>query len=167
MIVGVGAVFELARHEAVRNLRGQLLGALDGADHAFVVGRTNHLRAQRLHQDDFFLRELLRNADDDAVSPVDADQRQSDTGITSRGFENRRARLQAAFRFRAFDDADCGAVLDAAARIQELEFDVNVGRARRWNAAQVEDGRSADQLGHVLGDMQARIWERHCWHSTG
>ena len=76
--------------------------------------------------------------------------------------------MQASFGLGALDDADGGAVLDAAAGVQVFELGIDVGNTGRRKLAQVQQRRFADQLRDVLGDTQAGgLLERHGRHSTG
>ncbi len=98
--VGIVLIFELAGDERVGSAGGALSDVIDGALHTVGARCANHLSAERLHERDFFLRETFRHGEHGLVAAAAADQRQAHAGVAGGGFEDGRARLQAARRAR-------------------------------------------------------------------
>ena len=67
----------------------------------------------------------------------------------------------------AADDADGGAVFDAAAGIEIFELGENVGGARRHQALKLKHGSLADQLSDIVGDAQAGHFGGFHGHTSG
>ena len=65
--------------------------------------------------------------------------------------------LKRARRFGRVDHLGRDAVLDAAARIHELELGRDGGRCRRDDVVQPDQGSAADEVDHVVRDAHAAI----------
>ena len=165
MIIGVRRVLELACHERSRSVRRILLRLLDSAQHTFVVRRTGHFCAQGTHDFDFFLRETLRNEQDNFVSAIDADQGQADSGVPGGGLNNDASTLEQAIFFRTLDNPDCCAVFHASAGVQIFEFGKNVGTICGHDPAEVQHRRLPNKFGNVFGYPQRGLGQS--WHTTG
>jgi len=127
VIVGVGQVFELSGHEGVGIFGDEIFGAIDGALHAVGVGGADDFGTERLHDDDFLLREIFGDEKTDFVSLVDADEGETYAGVACGGFDDGATGLEFSFLFGTFDDADGGAVFDAAPGIQVLKLGEYIG----------------------------------------
>src|SRR6516162_1053527 len=88
VIVRIRLVLELSRDERVWSLGSEVLDQLDGALHAFSVGRANHLRPQGFHQHDLLPREALGHREKYLVATAASDERQPNPGIACSRLED-------------------------------------------------------------------------------
>ena len=117
MVVGIRGVLELSRHECAGIASRPFPGVLDGSLNALGFRGAGHLRAERTHDRDFLLGEILGNEQHHPVAAIDANQGQPDSRVSSGGFDNRASRLEQPLIFRPPDDADGRPVLYAASGI--------------------------------------------------
>ena len=75
---------------------------------------------------DFLLAHLVGDDQDDFVVLLAGNESKGKAGISSRGFHQRPARLQAAIALRRFDHRDCDTVLNGAAGILALQLQVEL-----------------------------------------
>jgi len=125
----------------------------------------SNLSAQRPHNLYLLLRKSLGNEQSYSVTAIDADQRQSDAGVSSRGFDDHASGSERPFPLGPADNTDRRPVFHAAARVQVLELGKHVSPGPRRQAVEPEDWRFSDQFGDVIGDAEtgARIGR----HPTG
>ena len=164
MVVGVGLVLELEGDEGVGDGCGGGAGSLDGAGHAFSLRGAVHGCAEAAHEDAFLFGEALGDEEQDLVAAVDADKGESDAGVPGGRLNDCRTRAKQAACLGVEDDAEGGAVFDAAAGVEELELGEEGGGGRWGDAAEAEHGRGADEFGDVAGHAELRAgvgWRRH------
>ena len=117
---GIG---ELVGHKIfVGILRDEFAGQTDRAIRPFGGRRQTHRAAVSADDLAAFDRHGLAHHDLHGIAFDDADNSQSDAGISRRGFDDRLPFGQAAFAFGGFDHLDRNAVLDAARRIEPFEL---------------------------------------------
>jgi hypothetical protein len=126
----VVGVFELLRHEDARIGRGHLGHPPDGAGDAFPIGREDQFRSERADDLLAFLAHALGHDDLHLVALQAADQRDADARVATGRFDDDRVGFQASVAFRPFEHGQGHAVLDRAARVQELGFGENRLRAQ-------------------------------------
>jgi hypothetical protein len=83
----------------------------------------DHLRAHRAQIEDLFLAHLVRQDQDELVAFLRRDQRETDTRIAGRRFDQRVTGRDVATLFGLFDHRNTDAVLDGAAGIREFELE--------------------------------------------
>ena len=95
-----------------------------------------------------FGRDVLRDAQADAVTARRADHRVGDAGVAGGRVEDDPALLEAAGAFALEDHPQCGAILDRAARVLPLGLGVQLhaGGHIAFEAAQAHERRVADQV---------------------
>ena len=101
--LGVGRIVELLRHEPVRVLGQQLLGAADGAVHALRVRGEHEPRAVGDQQRAPLLAHRVRHREHQAVALHRRDQRQADAGVAAGRLDDRAARPQPPVALRRLD----------------------------------------------------------------
>jgi len=101
------------------------------------------------------------------VAAIHSDQRQTDSRISRRGFDDGASGLEQAFFFRAADDADGGAVFYASSGIQVFQLGVDFRGAGGSDSSQMKDRGFADQVGYIVGDAQPGAFDALGSHSTG
>ncbi len=114
----------------------------------------DHRGAKATHENAFLLRKALGHKKHDLVAAMHAHQGKAYAGIAGGGLEDGGAGLQQTTAFGVENHAQRGPVLDAAARVEELQFGVNVGRPRGHDPVKVEHGGGPHQLRHIFSDMQ-------------
>ena len=121
-IVGIAElVDEIRARRFARDAFGEILVVL-GMALGDIRARQHHLRAHRLEIEDLLAAHLVGHHQYQPVTLLLRDQRQPQTGIAGRSFDQDRAGLQFARALRAFDHRQPDAVLDRAARIGAFQF---------------------------------------------
>ena len=103
------------------------------------------------HQDALLLGKAFGNEKNHPIAAIHAYQRQADAGVARRRLQNRRTRLEQAAPFGIENHSQRGAVLDAAARIQEFELGIDRRRLRADHPAKMQHRSLAHQFGDVFG----------------
>src|SRR3954468_7721151 len=88
VIFRIRRILELSRHKGIPIACHQFLGPIYGALHPLGIRSAVYLRPERAHDDDFLLREILRDKKADLISTIDADERQSNSRVPSGGLNN-------------------------------------------------------------------------------
>ena len=122
-------MLELPREHRPGRLGGDALGRLDGLRHALVGIGEDEFGAVGLEQRPALLRHRRGHREDHAVAPGRADERERDAGVAARRLDDRAAGLELAGRLGRRDERDAEAVLDAGARVEELELDEHFAAA--------------------------------------
>ena len=146
--LGVGGIDELACHEAVGDLLGQLVGLGDGALHALGTLGEHQLGAVGLHQLAALHGHGLGHDDDDAVAPGGGHGGQADAGVAGGGLNDDGARLQQALGLGVVDHGLGDTVLDAAGGVEVLQLgdDLRLEVMGLFDMGQLQQGSLADQL---------------------
>mmetsp|Transcript_37917 Transcript_37917/g.118859 ORF Transcript_37917/g.118859 Transcript_37917/m.118859 type:complete len:480 (-) Transcript_37917:314-1753(-) len=95
------------------------LGGVEGG----LGGRADDLRAERLEHVHLLLAHLLRERDDHAVALDGRGEREADARVPARRLDERVAGLDAALLLGVLHHALADAVLDGAARVEELALE--------------------------------------------
>ena len=77
---------------------------------------------------DFFLRHLVGNDEDDAITFRAGDKREAEAGVARGGFDDRAAGLQMPVALGGFDHRESDAILDRAGRVLVLELHEKLAR---------------------------------------
>ncbi len=147
--VGVGGVFKLLRYPRVGGLRLQLLGAGDGAFHAFFFRRQVELRAIGQHQAAPLDAHAVGHHQNQLVAFDRSHQRQANAGVARSRLNDGAAGLQRAGFFSIFDHSERNAVFDGAAGVAALGLDPDVG-VRAKQAVDAHVRRVANGLQNVV-----------------
>ena len=156
MGLGVGGVHELAGHEAVGDLLGQLVGLGNGALHALGALGQHQLRAVGLHQLAALHAHGLRHHDDDPVAPGGGHRGQADAGVAGGRLNDDAALLQQALGLGVIDHGLGDTVLDAAGGVKVLQLGQHPGLQAELllDMGQLQQGGLTDQL--VSGSVNVR-----------
>src|SRR5207245_2771725 len=146
MVVGVGGILELSRHEGGGISGDKLVGASDGALHALGIGCAEHLCAEGPHDRDLFFRKAPGDKELHFVSAIHADQRESDAGVAGGGLDDGSTGREFPILFGAADDSDGGPVFHAAAWIQVFELGAALPPSILPDACQIV----LSEVGHYL-----------------
>ena len=149
----VRLVLELLREHGAGGLRGDLLGARDGALHALAARGEHELGAVGAQQRAALLAHGLGHGDHDAVAAGGADHRERDAGVAARALDDGAAGLQRARRLGRVDDADAEAVLHARGGVVELELGEDGRLGAVGHAVQPHERRATEDLGDVVEDL--------------
>ncbi len=103
MGLGVRRVDKLAGDEAVRDLRGQLVGLGDGALHALGALGQHQLRAIGLHQLAALHAHGVRHDDDDTIAACSGHGGKADAGVAGGRLDDDGAGLQQTLFFCVVD----------------------------------------------------------------
>jgi len=128
MHFNVGGVLKLLRHPGAGGLRHQLFGAGNRAVHAFFARCQLELRAVGQHQPAPLNAHAVGHDQHQRVTLDSCDHGQADAGIARGRLDDGATGLQRAGLFCRFDHAQGNAVLDGAARVAALGFDVDMVR---------------------------------------
>ncbi len=121
----IGRIAELVDVKRARDFLGQARG------HILVIfrmpardigARHPHFRAERAHVRDFFLRHLVGNDEDDAITFGRGDERETEAGVAGGGFDDGAAGLEVPVALGRFDHGEGDAVLDRAGRVLVLQL---------------------------------------------
>jgi len=156
MELWIRLVFELQRRKYIRIVLRQSQCLLNRPLHAFHLRRAHDRRAEAAHQDAFFFRKALGNEEHDSIATVRADEGQTHAGVAGGRLDDRRSWLENAALLRVEDHPQRGAILHAAAGVQELELGVHGRPLRPSDSPQVQHRRLPHQLGDVFSDPQGR-----------
>src|SRR5690606_33509740 len=96
------------------------------------------------------------HGDDGAVAAAGAQQRQADAGIAGGALDDGRARAQRTAALGIQQQAQRGAVLDRAARVEELGLAEDLAAGQLRGAAQADQRGVADRGGQVGAGAHAR-----------
>ena len=118
-------------------------------------GNQPQIRAAEAQHVLFFLALRLGHDDDRAVAAGIADERQADAGIAGRALDDDTAGLKQAALLGILDDEERGAVLDRAARVEELGLAENRAAGHLRGAAQFDQRRIADRADKTVADVHA------------
>ena len=156
MGLGVRRVDKLAGDEAVRDLRGQLVGLGDGALHALGAFGQDELGAVGLHELAALDGHGLRHDDDDAVTAGGGDGGQTDAGIAGGGLNDDGAGLELAGGLGVVDHFLCDAVLNGAGGVEvfELGEDLRLEVQVFFDMRELEQRGLADEL--ICGSINLR-----------
>ena len=137
----IGNLFpQLFRHRVV----AARIVRLDGR------GADNHFGAESLEQVHFFLRLLVRDSEDHLVAAHRRHQRQPQSGIARRAFDDRAAGLEQSFALGFIDHGNADAVLHRTARIQIVGLDVHFGLELSGHAVQPHQRRATNRFENVF-----------------
>jgi hypothetical protein len=128
--------------------------APDGARHGLGLRSTDDGGAKAAHEDAFFLSKAFGHEEDNLVTAMNADQGEAHTGIAGRGLYDGCAGLEETPPLGIQDHTQGCAVFDTAARIEELEFYVDIGCPGRDKPVEMEHGGGPHQLRHIFGNQQ-------------
>ena len=118
------------------------------------VGRRHHdLGAVGAQQVDLLLRHLVRHHRDHAVALQARGDREAGAGVARGRLDDRAAGLQPPVLLGRLDQADRDAVLDRAARVEELELGDDLRR---------QPGADAARAGPAASRRSCRGWSRGC-----
>jgi len=137
-------VLELLRHEDARVLVGHFAGVADGALDALVVRGQHQVGPERLDEFLALLAHPLGHDDANLVAFEAADEGHADARVPGGGLEEDGVGVEFSVAFGAFDHRQGHAVLDAAARIQEL------GLQEDEFVLQPDDRRVADEVQDIV-----------------
>ncbi len=126
-------------------LGGYLLCPADRPGDAFVVRGQDQLRPQGRDQLLALLAHALRHDDAYPVALQPADQRQADARVAGAGLQHDAVRSEEAVPFGPLEHGQRDAVLDAAARVEELRLGVDALPGKP------QQRRVADQVQYVVG----------------
>ena len=168
--LGVGGVAELVDVERVVAFVRQPLGQVLVVFRVALgdIGPGQHdLRAHGAQVEDFLLAHLVGDDQDQAVALLPGDQGEPEPGIAGRGLDEGAARLDAAVALGRLDHAECGPVLDRAARILVLQLDEQPARPG-IEGTQLDHRGVADGLEHVgVGVRRRHAALRQVPHGSG
>ena len=105
-----------------------------------------------LHHHLLLLAHLHRHGDDLLVALDRRGHAQADSGVAAGRLDHRGRRFQTAVLLQPFDHAHADAILDRAARIQELALAVDLDRQLGTDAVEPDHRRVADHLQDVVVD---------------
>ena len=162
----VGRVAVLVGLERARDLLGQAVGdAVVGLRRLRRdVGRRDHdLGAVRAQQVDLLARHLVRHHGDHAIALQPRGDREAGAGVARGRLDDRAARPQAAVALGGLDQAQRDAVLDRAARVEQLELGHELRRQAGADAAQAHQRRLADRV----EDRVLDVGLRGRWRASG
>ena len=111
------------------------------------------MRPKGAQGDDLFLAHFVRQHEDRAVSLQRGDHRQADAGIAGGRLHQRSARPQQAAPLGVLDQLQADAVLDGAARVQELAFDINLSGQAFHHPIEPHQGGSPDALQNAVAQF--------------
>ena len=155
VLVGLERAGDLLR-QAIRDAVVGLRGV--GID----VGRRDHdLGAVGAQQIDLLARHLVRHDRDHAIALQARGDRQARAGVAGRGLDDRAAGTQAAVLLGGLDQADRDAVLDRAARVEELHLGDELRRQPGADAAQAYQRRVADRVEDGVPDVGLQVGGGH------
>jgi len=129
--LGVERVRELLWNGRVVELRGDLVGPVDGEPHPVFARRVHHLGAERAHQLLFLHREALRDHEDGVQAELLRRDRQPDSGVAGGRLDDCPAGADVPAFEHPFEHVLPDAVFDARAGIERLELRVHGRRVRR------------------------------------
>jgi hypothetical protein len=151
---GVRGVVELLRHEGVRNALADFVGLVDGAGHALRGVRQHQLRAQNAQHGPSFGTHGLGHGEDALIALYRRHKRQRDAGVAARGLDDHRlAGLQLSRALGGDDHRQPDPILHAVPGIVALQLRDDLRLDARRNAVQSNEGRAADEFGHVCCDV--------------
>ena len=144
----VRRIDELPGDEAVRRLRGELLGLGDGALHALGTVGEDELRAVGLHQLAALDAHGLRHDDDDAVAARGGDGGEADTGVAGGRLDDNGVGLQLAAGLGVIEDGLGDTILDGAGGVEVFKLGEKLGFELfcLFDVGQFEKRGLADQL---------------------
>ena len=128
MRAAIGDIIKLVRPDRIVGFLGNATRSVHEMS-GVGKGRGGHedeLGAQRAQRILFLLALRFRHDDDRLVTQRIADQRQTDTGIARRAFDNGAARLQRPLLFRVADDEQGCAILHRCAGVGKFALPVNL-----------------------------------------
>ncbi len=128
-------------------MRGQVLIVLRVAD-ADVAAGHHHFGTERFEVEDFLLAHFVGNNQDQAVAFARCDERQGDTGVAGRGFDEHAAGGELPAALGGFDHRAADAVFDRAAGILALELHQQAAAAG-VELLQFDQRRLTDQVQQV------------------
>src|SRR6266567_3731340 len=151
--LGVHGIFVLIGVKGIGDFAGQLFG--HGIVAARIIGldgrgADNHFGAEALEQIDLLLGLLIGNSENHFVTAHRCDEREAHAGIAGSAFDDRAAGLEQAFALGFVDHGDADAVLDRAAGIQVIGFDVHLGLAVAGQAIEANEWCMADGFEDVF-----------------
>ena len=146
----VGWVLELLQDDGSGSAVPKLLSLADGAFHAFAARRQNDFRAVSLGKFAALDAHRLGHRKDDFVATNCTYERQSDTRVATCRLDDGAAFTQYAFLLGIEYHTEGNAILDAAARVEELHFSDNVRFqvAIRCKSTELNQRRPADEFGN-------------------
>ena len=151
--LGVGRILELLRDEVARIGRGHLLGAADRSGHSLGPGRQHELGAVGAEQHPALAAHRLGHHQRAPVAARGAHQRQRDPGVAAGRLERDRVRPDQVLALGGVDHRDADPVLDAPARVEELELGNDLGATFLGDPPQANERSVPHQLGDVVGDF--------------
>ncbi len=152
----VGRVAVLVGLERARDLLGQAVGdAVVGLRRLRRdVGRRDHdLGAVGAQQVDLLARHLVGHHRDDAVALQPCGDREPGAGVARRRLDDRAAGTQAAVALGRLDQAQRHAILDRAARVEQLHLRDELRLDGRVDATQPHERRVADRVEDRISDV--------------
>ena len=108
-------------------------------------GTDNNLGAVRLEHINLVGADLVWTDEDAVVATILRDHGQTDAGVAAGGLDDRSARTENPCLLTFVDHPDGDAVLDAAARVEVLDFRQDCGSDALSHPAQLDQRRVADQ----------------------
>ena len=146
----IGRIFKLLGNPGIGRFLGQLLGAGNGAFHAFGAGRQNQLRAEHRQQRAALQRHRFGHRQNQFVTFGRRDERQRDAGVAAGRLDDDGVLFEHAALFGVLDHGHADAVLDAAERIEKFALEQNGGSQAGGDFVQVDQRRAADGFDDVV-----------------
>ena len=122
MLGRVGWVLELLQDDTAWNRVAQLLSSTDSTSHSVLTAGQTHLGTIGLHQVTTLHTHGLGHGENEVIATYGRYQCQSDTCVTTGGFDDGSSRLEDAFLLSIFYHGQCDTVFHTATGVEELYF---------------------------------------------
>src|SRR5262249_25807652 len=136
--IRIGLVLKLECAPRSGSLFERCPGHCDRTLHAVLLWGANDLCTKAAHQDALLLRVAFGHKERDLVAAIDTDESKSHAGVACGGLEYLRSGCDETLLLRTQDHAQRGAVLDAAARVQELQLGEDLRHIGRTQPSEPE-----------------------------